>query len=1078
MKNLVRNALHVVLFVLASMPCTAQDVALGTPPLASLGGGPDVINLGNLNTRLLIPVLNNPGRGLNMTYNLSYDSSIWYPVASGSITSWQPANSYGWQGLAGANIGNITYTMSYSSGTCGQYGQGSYQVWSFNNVIYTDQDGTSHNSSAGGSYISSTGGIACPPSGANPPGTMQAPFSDGSGLTAYYSVNPGYMTIYIVTATGTTLYPPINAGPSTTLETDSNGNEITSTNGAYTDTLGNASILKVVGQAPEIDISYLTPAGSYATYKVTYKQYNIHTYFQCNSINEYTAQNVSLVDKVTLPDSTFYQFSYEQTYDPSYPGYYSGRIASVTLPTGGTITYSYAGGNQNHGIECMDGSTAGMTRTLSPGGQWTYARTLVSGTSPNGSKWTTTVADPSGNNSVFNFAEDANTNSGAYNLYPTQRQVYQGSVSPSNLLLTTLTCYNASFTNCATATVSSPISQTDTYTVLPNNATSLSELLYTGLGLVGTDNEFDFGVAQGSAPGTSHLIRQKNVTYTNFGKPSQVTVNDWTSGSSVQIASTTYSYDQTAVTGTTGTPQQVSVSGSRGNLTTVAQTANSGTTLYQTFSYYDTGNVNTSTGLSTSSSSPGPTTTYVYGSGSCGNSFVTQINEPLSLSRSITWNCTGGVQTQLTDENGKTVTTNYNDSEFWRPANMYDQLSNETLFSYSGQTSSSSTMTFNNNQSVSGILTTVDGFGRPILNQRLQGPGATNYDSTETDYNSVGLASRSTMPFSAAAGATSSSAPGVSETYDALGRPLVSTDSDGGTVTFNYTNNDVLQTISGSQNFKKQFEYDGLGRLTSVCELTAGTTAWPGGTCAQSSTQTGYWTRYTYDALGHLLTVTQNAQAASGSQQNRSYSYDQLGRLTSESNPETSNTSSNGTTTYTYDVACTTTAASPGDLTSRVDNATNKTCYGYDSLHRPNAQGWNTVCRFFNYDTNVTPPSGITVQNTKTRLLEAYTTNCGSTQYTDEWFSYSPRGELTDVYEKTPHSGGYYHTTAAYWPSGALETLSGIQSVPTGPLVIVSAIMADCPVHSGNTAKIITVPPVHSRHDNLVRVKPTFPATG
>jgi YD repeat-containing protein len=181
-----------------------------------------------------------------------------------------------------------------------------------------------------------------------------------------------------------------------------------------------------------------------------------------------------------------------------------------------------------------------------------------------------------------------------------------------------------------------------------------------------------------------------------------------------------------------------------------------------------------------------------------------------------------------------------------------------------------------------------------------------------------------------------------------------------------------------------------------------------------------------------LLTVTQNAQAVGTSQQHRSYTFDQLGRLTSESNPETSNTSSNGTTTYTYDIACTTTAASPGDLTRKVDNAGNNTCFGYDSLHRPIAQGWNTVCRFFNYDTNVTPPSGVTVQNTKARLLEAYTTNCGASLYTDEWFSYSPRGELTDVYEKTPNSGStFYHTSAAYWPNGTLQTLSGIASMPT-----------------------------------------------
>ena len=204
------------------------------------------------------------------------------------------------------------------------------------------------------------------------------------------------------------------------------------------------------------------------------------------------------------------------------------------------------------------------------------------------------------------------------------------------------------------------------------------------------------------------------------------------------------------------------------------------------------------------------------------------------------------------------------------------------------------------------------------------------------------------------------------------------------------------------------------------------------GACGQSNSETGYWTKYTYDALGHLLTVTQNAQATGG-QQARTYTYDWAGRLTSESNPETGNTS------YSYDSACGSYSASQGDLTRRVDHAGNTTCFAYDALHRLTDEGYNgPICRHFRYDNsstpynNGTPPSGVTWANTMTRVKEASTDQCSfTTLQTDEWFSYSPRGEITDIYESTPHSGGYYHTTAAYWPSGSLETLSGIPSVPT-----------------------------------------------
>jgi hypothetical protein len=65
------------------------------------------------------------------------------------------------------------------------------------------------------------------------------------------------------------------------------------------------------------------------------------------------------------------------------------------------------------------------------------------------------------------------------------------------------------------------------------------------------------------------------------------------------------------------------------------------------------------------------------------------------------------------------------------------------------------------------------------------------------------------------------------------------------TLSYAYTNNDVLQRVSGnqSQTFQKQFEYDGLGRLSSVCEISSTP---PGvGTCGQVTTKTGYWTKYT-----------------------------------------------------------------------------------------------------------------------------------------------------------------------------------------------------------------------------------------
>src|SRR5882762_7159364 len=60
--------------VLLSGMCFGQE-ATGTPPFGSFGGGPDTVNLGNLNAHISIPVVHKTGRGMPFSYDLSYDSS-------------------------------------------------------------------------------------------------------------------------------------------------------------------------------------------------------------------------------------------------------------------------------------------------------------------------------------------------------------------------------------------------------------------------------------------------------------------------------------------------------------------------------------------------------------------------------------------------------------------------------------------------------------------------------------------------------------------------------------------------------------------------------------------------------------------------------------------------------------------------------------------------------------------------------------------------------------------------------------------------------------------------------------------
>jgi YD repeat-containing protein len=152
-----------------------------------------------------------------------------------------------------------------------------------------------------------------------------------------------------------------------------------------------------------------------------------------------------------------------------------------------------------------------------------------------------------------------------------------------------------------------------------------------------------------------------------------------------------------------------------------------------------------------------------------------------------------------------------------------------------------------------------------------------------------------------------------------------------------------------------------------------------------------------------LTGVTQNAQGSS--QQTRTYVYDDLSRMTSETNPETTGIS------YTFD-SDSTCGTSSGDLVKTVDAVGNTTCYSYDALHRNTSATYSgsyasvTPSKYFVYDSATV--NSVAMANAKTHLAEAYTcfSPCSS-KTTDIGLSYTARGETSDVYESTPHSGGY-----------------------------------------------------------------------
>lgn len=749
-----------------------------------------------------------------------------------------------------------------------------------------------------------------------------------------------------------------------------------------------------------------------------------------------------------------YSFTYEAT--PSTPsagactplsGTYqtncvTARLASVTLPTGGTISYTYYnnGGNfpvcttGNNGI-FTDGSSSCLqvtTPDTTSGTKWIYTRTLVSG-----SQYKTVATDPIGNDKVIQFQ----------GIYETQRQTYQGSSTSGQLLQTINTCYNGAASPCTGTAIAFPITRRTQLIAYPDNTGKVCkhDQFFDTYGLQTEQDDYDYGNGAPAATVMRKVIPVYNHSLTNgiVSMPSSITICNGTgtstactgpSGSSTGtvVGQTTFAYDETPVVAPTGTsPQHVSITGSRGNATTIKNLIQGNTFLTKTASYYDTGNPQTVTDVNTAAM----TFNYPDATSTCGNAFPTSITEPLSMSKSMAYNCIGAVQTSLTDENGKITTTGYTDSFFWRPASITDPANAITNFSYATSSSpytwSEATLTVVTGNSVVDKLTTVDGLGRTHLQQTKQGPASSNYDTVETDYDGLGRVSRVTLPYNGTSGQTNPSAPATTTTYDALSRPLTITDAGNGTVSYTYILNDTYISVgpapNGENTKRRQLEYNAIDELTSVCEVTSASQS---GACGQSNAATGYLTTYVNNVLGNLTAVTQNAQPG-GTPQTRSYAFDGLSRITSETNPE------NGTTTYTYDSASGCTGTYNGDMVKKIDAAGNVTCSAYDTLHRvttinypsgPNSS--STAMKVFYYDTS----HFNTTYNTNGRLASAGTCQnptCAGPWITAEDFSYSARGELTDLYEWTTNSGGWYHITQSYWPHGAPNQVSGLTGLPT-----------------------------------------------
>lgn len=987
-----RLALLVVALLMSSASARSQ-VVTGLPPYGSFSGGPfDTVNNANLNVHFAVPVFAKAGRGLPFSYILTYDSAVLFPASVNGNLQWQPVSNWGWNGVTQVVTGYITYVTT--PGFCFIHkNQVNFNVYS--NFIYYDSLTTAHTFNLAVSSPTTCTGV--------PPNFGSAIATDGSGYTISASGGTSTASAHITTRSGQTINPPLNSSVGAGSAIDTNGNELTVSSGGattFTDTL-NTTALTVSGspQSPPVSYQWTNPSSQPSTTTVNYTQEIVETNFACSGITDYgrtTQINQNLVTSINLPDGTSYTFIYEPTPNPVHSGAVTGRIASVSLPTGGTIRYQYSAGNS--GITCADGSTATLTRTT-PDGTWTYAHT------ESGTAWTTNITaplDPQGNKpyTVLNFQ----------GIYETERQTYPN--QGGTRLATVDTCYNGSASPCTLTSVLLPITQRAVTATLPvpsGNLLSETKTNYNSYGLPTEVDEYAYGSGVVGALARKTLITYASLNNNIVDRPASIQVQN---GGGSTMAQSTFVYDcnnptNPCVTTTSGTPQHVSVSGSRGNLTTVTETTQGSSTISRTTSYYDTGTVSASTDFNSN------TTTNTYGANSCGNSFVTSTTMPLSLSSSMTWNCTGGVLTQLTDPNSQS--TNYGfggagDPNFWRVTSVTPPATTTTNMTYSA-TEIQSSLTNSTNGLTTTSTSVLDNLGRPKQAQLTGTSLSAAYVDTTPD--ALGRVATVSNPYYTTGDASYGK---DTYAYDALGRITSSTHQDGNALQVAYgaavatggRSSQLCSTSSYGYGFPtlstdeagkmRQSWTDALGRLIEVDEPD------PASGSLTSSAANG--TCYLYDALGDLTEVDQ------GTQQTRRYTYDMLSRVLSVQTPES------GTTYFYYANSggglC---AGDPSAVCRRTDARSITTTYAYDALNRLTSKSYTNdpsstpVANFFYSQSSVTIGSWSsgTLTYTLGRLTETCTSStvgsCVSAK-TATVYSYDAAGRVVNYWQCTPLNCG------------------------------------------------------------------------
>ncbi|MGA2350370.1 MAG: RHS repeat-associated core domain-containing protein [Terracidiphilus sp.] len=829
---------------------------------------------------------------------------------------------------------------------------------------------------------------------------------------------------------------------------DSNGNMITnsgSLNGSYTltDTVGRTitetapsqggfNIPDLQAEAPANQpgmISYIDENGITEKITIGYTQFNIDLPLLCGSNPNcgvepgMTATLVStyLPTSIVLQNGDTYSISY--LLDGS--GATLGEISSITLPTGGVISYTWSG------IAHLPGGILGRTvqsRTVTANGQsstwqfqYPYCYFSDGGAGQEACVFTGTVTDPNLNDTVYTFSGQQ----------VTQEVSYNGSQTANNPIATKTIGYTVNgcgsgippTSNVFTWNASGMTTETDTTYDAPlaTGATCANGGFVTTRGNVTSKTIYDYGV---NAHGALLSKTQYSYLHNTSTNPAYAAANiaDRVSQVSVYnaanslVTQTTISYDGfsqsaqggLAAAGWTTNHDSTFNSGQtlRGLPTSVTKCSGpSSVPCNSSITTYTDYNVLGQPTVSTDGRGYSSTNTYSYATGNpantdTGTAFLITTTMPSTTGASHVMTQYQDVNTGLmiakSDQNNNLTTQTFD--PLMRPLCTGRPDTGTTCNNY--QTSTQVITTVTESPSPAKVTTTnLDGMGRKVA-------VSTTADSTcgsltvNTIYDQLNRVSAVSNPHCNSPQSTDG---WTQYAYDAISRLTTTTNPDGSAQTWSFNGN-VIDSYDEVGNHWRR-TYNAQDWLTQVLE--------PNGTTSIGSAPT-LETDYSYDTLGNLLRVDQwGGPYGSTGDHVRTFAYDATSRLIASNNPESASAASPAsqacagtasgtvwTTCYSYD--------NNSNLSSKIDNRSITTSYGYDALNRVLSKTYNdgTPAVAFAYDnssisgssndigelTQATVSSGSTVlaststyaYNSMGRLLgeqQCTRANCGSSTY-------------------------------------------------------------------------------------------------